>query len=110
MGRGSLSAGVRVVERTVPLAETGGRTDRRLDVAVRTRDGIFQRKPLRKTDGDGGGEGAAGAVGVLRVDAGRFVSPLAVRGDEKVAYRRPAHVPTFQQHRGGPKREQRRGR
>ena len=82
------------------LAEAGGMGDGVLYIAVGAVDSIAKRLILRKGGGDGGGERAAGAVGMASLDAAgregeRFAVSVQVIIGENVSFT----VTAFEQHR-----------
>src|SRR6185369_14961082 len=87
---------MRVVERPVAVAESRRGLDRVLDVAARALHRERQWHGLRERDRDRRGEGAAGAVGVLGLDARAGENLDAAWRREHVVHEPPVEMPALE--------------
>ena len=87
-------------------AETIGRRDRGADPGLGVAHRGFKLLALRKARRDGGGQRAAGAVGILGDNARCRQNDSAVAADEIVGALGALSVPALDQHRTTSEREQ----
>src|SRR5438105_10287658 len=90
---------VRVIERAVAATKTGSSGNGMLDIGPRAVDGALEILALRQARGDRGGEGAAGAMGMTRLDPLVFPDPDPGAADENIRHGRSRQMTALHQHR-----------